>query len=71
MSPPSPLQELHGLKTSPQFPAQIARILDGAEYRAAIKTLQDKDLAWLVEYLDNVCFCIILTPSVLSVGVGS
>jgi len=56
MSPPNPLRQLHRLKvSSPQFPAEITTILNGEEYKAAVVTLQDKDLVWLVNYLDTAC----------------
>ena len=74
MSPPNSLRRLYRLQTSsPQFPAQIATILDGTgtEYRASIKTLKDGDLARLIEYLENVCFCIILILPIPNHGVGS
>lgn len=59
MSPPNFLQELYRLETSSsRFPAQIATILDGAEYKTSINTVKDGDLVQLVEYLDDVCSCI-------------
>ena len=55
MPPPNPLRQLHRLKaSSPQFPAEIASILGGEEYKASVVTLQDRDLMWLVDHLDNV-----------------
>ena len=56
----NPLQPLHDLdKTSPQFHQQLIDFLRGNEYQHAVPTLQTKDLAWLVEYLDNVSLRII------------
>ena len=55
MSPSNSLEQLRRLETgSSRFPAQIASILDGTEYRDSIETLQDEELMWLVEYLNNV-----------------
>jgi len=48
-----------------KFPTQMASILDMKE------TLRDEDLVLLVEYLDNACLYIILTPSVLNFDAGS
>ena len=63
MSPQNPLQQLRRLgKPSPRVSAQIAAILNGPEYKTSVKTLQDEDVVWLVEHLDNVRFCIVSTP---------
>ena len=55
MVPSELLRELRGLdKTSPRFHKQLADILHGDEYRNAIPNLEDEDVAWLVQYLDDV-----------------
>ena len=72
MSVPNPLLELHRLRaSSPQFPTEIATILDGTEYKISVKALQDRDLVWLVDHLDNVCLSISSIPSTLNFGVDS
>jgi len=48
-----------------KLPTQITNILDRK------KTLRDGALVRLVEYLDNACLYIFLTPSMLNFGVGS
>jgi hypothetical protein len=51
----APLQQLRRLdKSSPQFPRQLASLLHGQGYRSCVTNLQDEDVLWLVEYLDNV-----------------
>jgi hypothetical protein len=66
------LQQLHRLETSsPRFADQIATILGEPEYKASIQTLPDKDLIWLVEYLDNVCLWIVYIHTILNSGVDS
>ena len=70
MSPPNPLLRLHRLeKTSPQFPTEIATILEGTEYKSGVETLQDRDISWLTDYLDNACLSITSIPSMLNFGV--
>ena len=60
MIPHNPLQSLHDLdKTSSQFHQQLIEFLRGDEYQDVVPTLQPEDLAWLVEYLDNVSLPII------------
>ena len=55
MVPPGPLQQLYDLDTaSPKFLKQLSELLRGNEYRNAVPNLQNEDLVWLVEYLDNV-----------------
>ena len=74
MSSPKALQKLYRLeKSSSRFPAQIAAILDGTEYKVCIKSLQDNELVWLVEYLDTVRLRIIqpLLPPILNFRVDS
>jgi len=67
MSPFSPLQQLHRLETSSsQFPAQVTSILDGTEYNAWSRNLQEEDLSRIVGYLDNVYLRITSTTSLYS-----
>jgi len=71
MSPLNPLLRLQHLETSsPRFPTEIATILEGEEYKSSVKTLQDRDSAWLADYLDNACPPIISIPSMLNFSVG-
>ena len=52
---PSLLRKLHGLdKASPESCEQLINFLHGDEYQKILPELQSEDLAWLVEYLDNV-----------------
>jgi len=63
MSLPGVLQELDRLdRSSPQFPDQLVSLLSGRLYKYRIRWLQDEDVSWLVEYLDNVCLRIALYP---------
>jgi len=64
MSPPNPLLQLHCLEpSSPQFPAEIATILEGTDYKFTVKFLQGRNVEWLVDYLDRVCLEHPLIPS--------
>jgi len=50
-----PLKELRRLdKSSPRFRDQISDILHAEEYKQCVSDLQGDDLAWLVDYLDQV-----------------
>ena len=49
------LQELRDLyRSSPQFHRRLDNLISGNEYQQTIASLQGEDLAWLVEYLDEV-----------------
>jgi len=54
-SPGSPLlQRFHGLESSsPRFYDQLTDILYGEEYMRHVSDLQDDDIRWLVDYLDE------------------
>jgi len=57
MSSPSPpvLQQLRRLdRSSPDFQDRLSNVLYGEEYRRCVPNLQGDDLAWLVDYLDQV-----------------
>ena len=56
MSSLAPLQQLRRLdKLSPQFPDQLTGLLREQGYKDhTVTSLQDEDLSWLVEYLDDV-----------------
>ena len=55
MSSPPTLQQLRRLnKSSPDFHDQLSSVLYGEGYQQCVPTLQDDDLVWLVDYLDNV-----------------
>lgn len=63
MTLPEILQQLDHLdKSSPQFSDQLASLLHEERYKLCIPDLQDQDVVWLVEYLDNVCLYITLYP---------
>lgn len=50
------LQKLHRLDRSlSEFHTQLSKVLFGDEYQRCVQNLQHDDLAWLVDYLDNVC----------------
>ena len=52
-----PLEHLRNLdKTSPQFSGQLSDFLRGNVYRDVFPSLNRQDVAWLVEYLDDVRF---------------
>jgi len=63
-----PLRDLD--KTSSQFHKQLIEFLRGNEYRDVVPTLQREDLAWLVEYLDNVSLRAIFSHFALNACVG-
>ena len=69
MSPFNPLQKLHGLdRASPHFHNQLIDLLRGNEYRDIAPSLQGEDLAWLVNYLDNVSLHTVSPHPVLTAG---
>lgn len=71
MNPPSPLLQLRDLdKTSPQFHKQLIDFLRGNEYKNVVPSLQNEDLAWLIEYLDSVSLQTVFSRFVLNAGVG-
>ena len=56
MSPPtlSVLQRLGSLdKSSPEFHDQLSNALCGKEYMRCVPDLQDGDIRWLIDYLDE------------------
>jgi len=56
MDPPNyNLKQLRGFnRASPQFHKHLSNLLRSEGYRSTVPSLQGEDLAWLVEYLDNV-----------------
>ena len=63
MALPEILEQLGCLdKSSPSFPNQLTSLLCEKGYKDCIPKLQDEDVVWLVEYLDNVCLYITLYP---------
>ena len=48
----------HLNQSSLDFPDQLANLLHEQGYLDCVKNLQGRDLAWLVGYLDNVCFLV-------------
>ena len=58
-----PFQQLRDLDgTSPQFHKQLTSFFCGNVYQDALPRLHSKDLAWLIEYLNNVRLQVILPP---------
>ena len=69
MTPLNLLQKLRDLDTtSPDFHNQLTDFLRGNEYRDAAQDLQGEDLAWFVNYLDNVSFRIVSLRSTFNAG---
>jgi hypothetical protein len=61
MTLPEILQQFNRLdKNSPQFPDQLANLLDKEGLKDYISIFRDEDVVWLVEYLDEVCLSIAL-----------
>ena len=72
MTLPGILQQLGCLdKSLPQFPDQLTSLLHEKAYKDCIQKLRDDNVVWLVEYLDNVCLCVALLPSLYSAGTAS
>jgi len=72
MTPHNLLQPLHDLdRASPQFYEQLVDFLRGNWYRDVVPGLQNEDLAWLVEYLDNVSLRTTSPRFTLNDGIGS
>ena len=71
MSPSNPLQTLRDIdKTSPHFHNQLIDLLRGNEYQDVVPSLQGEDLAWLVNYLDNVSRHNVSPYPTLTAGTG-
>ena len=52
------LQQLRDLdKSSSEFHIQLSSVLYGDEYIRCVTNLRGDSLAWLVEFLDDVCHC--------------
>ena len=56
------------VQTLLSFHAQIIDLLQGQEYECIIPTLQEEDLEWLTEYLDNVSLRTAFVDSTSNVG---
>ena len=66
-----PLQQFRGLdRASPHFYEHLSNVLRGNEYQNILPKLQSEDLAWLVEYLDDVSLQITFIRTALIVGAG-
>ena len=66
-----PLQNLRDLdRTLPQFHNQLIDFLRGNEYRDVAPSLQGENLAWLVDYLDDVSLYAIPPRTLLTAGAG-
>jgi len=60
------LQQLNSLeKSSHDFHDQLHSVLYGNEYVQCVPNLQGDDLAWLVDYLNEVCRHVVLPRSSL------
>ena len=71
MTPSNLLQKLRDLdRTSPGFRNQLTDFLHGNEYQDAAPSLQGEDLAWFVNYLDNVRLLTVSLRSTLTVCTG-
>jgi len=69
MSPFDLLGQLRHLnQSSLEFPDRLTNLLHKQEHRTSVASLQGDDLAWLVEYLDNVRLRITRTDSPLKLG---
>ena len=58
------LQEIDRLdKSSPQFPDLLTKILSWkVQHKGGTWWFGEKDITWLIEYLDNVSACVALCP---------
>ena len=71
MTSPNLLQKLRDLdRTLPDFHNQLTDFLRGNEYQDAAPSLQGEDLAWFVNYLDNVSSGTAFLRFKLTVGTG-
>ena len=71
MTAPNPLQRLRDLdRTSPYFHNRLTYFLRGNEYQDFAPNLQGEDLAWFVNYLDNVSLHTVSPYSMLTAGTG-
>ena len=72
MSTHNVLKQLHGLdRTSSQFHKRLSGLLRSEAYRSAVPNLQGEDLAWLVDYLENVSIQSISPKSAPDTFLGS
>jgi hypothetical protein len=63
------LQKLNNLdKSLSEFHDQLSNLLYGEEYAQCKKNLQDDELVWLVDSLDDVCFRIVLPYSLVDLA---
>ena len=72
MNSRDPFQRLRDLdRTSPQFHKQLTNFFCGSVYQDALPYLRSKDLAWLVEYLNNVRLQVFFLHAALNSGIDS
>lgn len=57
-------------RSSPNFPDQLTNLLYKQEYKESIPNLQNEEVIWLVNYLDDVCLYF-PCPSPCSASIGS
>ena len=56
MPSPTPIQRLRSLdRSSPRFPGQITKLLQGKKYKDWVDNIHDGDSSQLVEHIDDVC----------------
>lgn len=66
------LQRLDCLNvTSSDFGDQLYDVLRGQEYMECVLGLDRNDIVWLVDYLDNVRRCTVLSRSLHNLDLGS
>lgn len=68
MAPHSLLRKLYELnRASPQFHQQLSSFFRGSEYLTVFPDLHGGNLAWLVEYLDNVSLQMVFLRAELNI----
>ena len=56
------LQQIHLLdRSSPDFDSQLDGLLHGQAYEDCVQSLEAGDLMWLINYLDNVRYCVLFS----------
>ena len=69
LTQPPALQQLHRLnRSSPDFHHQLSNALRAQEYQQCVLNLQGDDLAWLVDYLNEVRRCVAIPRSLFKLS---